>query len=152
MDSPVESNHHIISFGKKFENLQTAISNGLIGSNSSSFSRLIEKDAHLFLHCKSQIWGIARVTSKYIYSEQLIWNDRLYPHRFKIEPVFLTNDPLNLISANVNLELRKRFGSAWAYKFIFSPMPLPSDIADLIREKLTRSKNSTFLNCPTVPG
>ena len=42
----------------------------------------------------------------------------------------------------INAEFRKQFGSGWADKFIFSPKPVPSDIAKLINEKIALVKTS----------
>jgi hypothetical protein len=43
-----------------------------------------------------------------------------------------------------NEELRKRFGAGWAYKFIFSPKPIPLDIAEEISLKLKKQPRTSF--------
>jgi hypothetical protein len=119
---------NIITFGKRFENLKRAIEHSTIGSYQTTFSTYLKNGSIIFLHCRSLVWGTAKVTSDYFYSDKVIWEDKVYPHRFLISNIRLVAQPLDLSNGYYNLELRKQFGTAWAYKFIFSPKPLPSNL------------------------
>lgn len=123
---------NIISFGKKEENLKSSVAHGVIGSSLSTFKSNVASDANIFLHCNAMIWGLAKVSSDYFYSDVKIWEDKIYPHRFKISNISLFNQPIPLSDGIINKAFRDQFGTGWAYKFIFTPKPIPSDIATLI--------------------
>lgn len=133
---------NIISFGKRKENLVRSLETMTIGSNLSTFRESVKQGATVFLHCEAKIWGIAKVTGPYFFSEAPIWSDKTYPHRFKIELLKLLSDPVELSDGVINTEFRKSFGSGWAYRFIFSPKPVPNEIAKLILNKV--NKGSAF--------
>jgi len=124
--------HNIVSFGKKTENLRKSLESLTIGSTLSTFQENLSNNPTIFLHCNAMIWGTAAVASNYFYSEEKIWEDKTYPHRFKISNVKMLNEPIPLCDGKINKAFRDQFGSGWAYKFIFSPKPLPVDITRLI--------------------
>lgn len=124
--------HNIVSFGKKIENLRKSLEHSTIGSTLSTFKENLSNNPKIFLHCNAMIWGTATVESNYFYSEAKIWDDKTYPHRFKISNVRMLKEPIPLSDGKINKAFRDQFGSGWAYKFIFSPKPVPADIARLI--------------------
>lgn len=134
--------YNIVSFGKRKENLIQSLETMTIGSNLSTFKDSIKQGSTIFLHCEGMIWGTAKVVGPYFYSEIQIWFDKIYPSRFKIELQKILADPFELSDGIINAEFRKSFGSGWAYRFIFSPKPIPVDIAKLILEKVTKAKAS----------
>jgi predicted RNA-binding protein len=127
---------NIISFGKKRENLVLAIEHQTLGSTLSTLSENIHNGSTIFLHCKSRIWATAEVTSDYFYSEEPIWKDKFYPHRFKFHNCKLLSVPVELSDGGINTAFRKTYGSAWAYRFLFSPKAIPQNIAKLIEAKI----------------
>lgn len=133
--------YNIISFGKRKENLIRSLETMTIGSNLSTFKDSVKHGATVFLHCEARIWGIANVTGPYFFSEIPIWSDKTYPHRFKIELLKVLSDPIELSDGIINAEFRKSFGSGWAYRFIFSPKPIPDGIAKLILEKISKERS-----------
>ena len=141
--------YNIITFGKKRENLEAAIERKIIGSYLGTFSEYLAKGSIIFLHCESKIWAIAKVSSDYFFNSEPIWQDKTYPHRFHISDVEILNEPVELTNGVYNVELRKRFGTGWAYKFLFSPKPLPTDIAETLLKDLklqiARRPNQTKL-------
>lgn len=141
--------YNIVTFGKKRENLNLAIKNATIGSFLSTFPDYILKGATIFLHCESQIWGSAKIHSEYFRNDSKIWEDKVYPHRFLISEIKLTDDPVRLTNGIYNTELRSAYGTGWAYKFLFSPKPLPIEIGKKIDQDLNSRKTveiSDFLN------
>jgi hypothetical protein len=123
---------NIISFGKKENNLRTSVAYGVIGSALTTFKNNVVKDAQIFLHCKAMIWGCAKVSSDYFYSETELWEDKTYPHRFKISDIKLLDNPIPLSDGTINKAFKEQYGTGWAYKFIFTPKPVPKEIASLI--------------------
>ena len=119
---------HILSFGRKPQNLMRAIQTETIGSSLGSFESYITEGSTIFLHCNSLLWGIGKIRGSYFNSEERIWSDKIYPHRFHFSIQHLVNQPLILSDGNYNARLRQEFGIGWAYKFIFVPKPLPSQI------------------------
>ncbi len=136
MTAKLEAEFNIITFGKKLENFERTINTGIIGSALSTVDKHIQIGNIALLHWKGYIWGYASISSKYFFSEEPIWKDKLYPHRFCISNLFLTKEPFSLSNGIYNSELRKAHGTGWAYKFIFSPKPLPKNIGEDIYEKL----------------
>ncbi|MCC6278727.1 MAG: hypothetical protein IT289_12495 [Oligoflexia bacterium] len=127
---------NIVSFGKRKENLLLAVQTKTIGSTLTTFKNLIKPGSVVFLHCVGMIWATAKVESEYFYSEEEIWSDKKYPHRFKITITKFVKAPVLLSDGNINTKIREQYGRGWAYRFIFSPKPLPLDIAQLITTKL----------------
>jgi len=130
--------YNIITFGKRFENLARAIELDLIGSNLKTFKDNVSENSSIFLHCNGQIWGRAKPIGDYFSDNSIVWDNSIYPHRYKIKISFLTKDPLQMAEANINSEFRSRFGVGWAYKFIFSPKPIPEDIAATVEQCLLK--------------
>lgn len=146
MPLTISNKYHIVSFGKKVENLKIALNHRLIGSNYSTIQKYLNPGSTVFLHCIGQIWGTAKVTSPYRYSETEIWKDRVYPHRFSFEVDLLAAEPIELCDGIINVEFRKRFGTGWAYKFIFSPKPIPADLAQMILAQLKINQIETAIS------
>jgi predicted RNA-binding protein len=128
--------YNIVSFGKKTENLEKAIEHKTIGSKLNTFGENISDGSVLFLHCEGKIWGTAQAVGNCYNSEQVLWEDKIYPKRFKIQNIKLAKAPISIKDGVINLKFRQSFGTAWAYKFIFSPKPIPTEIANLILNKL----------------
>ncbi len=120
---------HIVTFGKKLENLLSAIEFKRIGSNSKTVENHFGVGHIVMLHCDSLLWGMAEITGAYEFSSTLIWSDRTYPHRFKIGKIKLFSDPCDLGLANLKSRLKEQSGIGWAYKYILSPRFLPFDLA-----------------------
>lgn len=135
---------NIVTFGKRPENLVKSLETGLIGSSSSSFEASISKNSLIFLHCQSRIWGTAKPFGNYFFDKTPVWSNGIYPHRFKINDVSITIDPLDMLGTSINSEFRKRFGIGWAYKFIFSPRPIPDDIGRQIQEELNEKSSASL--------
>lgn len=133
--------YNIVTFGKKPENLKAAIESKTIGSFMSTFERHISKGAQVFLHCNGKIWGKAKVCSEYFFDQTDIWQDKVYPHRYKITDIKLTSDPIELVNGYYNTSLRADYGTGWAYKFLFSPKPLPDQIGSEIDSDLANRSN-----------
>lgn len=140
-----KATYNIVTFGKLKDNLSLALQSRIIGSPLATFEQHVEKDNIIFLHCRSVIWGSARVSSKYFYDENQIWPDKIYPHRFEIDDILLLYDPIVLSNGDYNVRLKERYGTGWAYKFIFSPKPLPDDIATDIHEEVRVSDKAKDL-------
>lgn len=134
---------NIISFGKRQANLYLALEHLTIGSSLSTFKESIVRNSTIFLHCNSMIWGTATVSSDYFYSEEKIWDDKIYPHRFNISKPQLLKDPVPLSDGVINKAFREQFGSGWAYRFIFSPKPIPANIVSLITKAMMQKKFRT---------
>ena len=130
---------NIISFGKRKENLLQAVRTGTIGSTLSTFKESVQPGATVFLHCNGMIWATAKVDSDYFFSEIQTWTDKIYPHRFKIADIKFAKSPVQLSDGVINAKFREGFGSGWAYRFIFSPKPVPPDIAQLINNSIQRA-------------
>jgi hypothetical protein len=133
------SSFNIISFGRRKENFLIALSQGVIGSSLSTFKESVKPGATIFLHCDAKIWATARVEGDYFYSENRIWPDKVYPHRFKIAILKFAKQPVALSDGVINTKFRERFGAGWAYRFIFSPKPIPADIAQLILKRIEQT-------------
>ena len=133
---------NIVSFGKRKENLLLALKMETIGSALTTFKDSIEPGATVFLHCNGMIWATARVNSGYFFSENRIWSDKIYPHRFKISLIKFAKIPIKLSDGTINVKFRERFGAGWAYRFIFSPKPVPPDIAQLISVGIEKSESA----------
>jgi len=118
---------HIITFGKKPENLLKTLESKTIGSFLRTFESHVKKGSIAFLHCKSLIWGAAVISSDYFYDESPLWSDKMYPHRFKINQIYLVDEPIVLNNGHYNVALKELAGTGWAYSFIFSPKPLPAE-------------------------
>lgn len=127
---------NIISFGKRKENLLLTLQLNVIGSSLTTFKEHIFPGATIFLHCNGRIWATAEVIDRYFYSEDVLWKDKLYPHRFKIHNCKLLASPVQLSDGVINSEFRKASGPSWAYRYLFSPKKIPEDIAKLINEKI----------------
>lgn len=136
--------YNIITFGKKSDNLLLSIEKNVIGTFLRTAPDYIFREATIFLHCHSLIWGQATVASEYFFDEQKIWSDKIYPHRFKIKEVKLTSNPLNLVDSGYNNKLRKDYGTSWAYSFIFAPKPLPFEIGQEIEAELSPKLIASF--------
>jgi hypothetical protein len=144
-----KANYNIISFGKRFENLAISVKSQIIGSKLSTFEANVKSGSKIFLHCGSQIWGLATVIGNYQYNQSKVWSNDLYPHRYNIKVDLLTLQPLHLSNGIYNVQLREQFGSGWAYKFIFSPRPLPGDVGEKIEKDLRTAPTcdlETFLS------
>lgn len=127
---------NIITFGKNKENFELAIRACTIGSFLGTFKDHLRKGSNVFLHCDGQILAVAKVSSDYFFSNQKIWEDKVYPHRFRISDIVMLKTPIKLVNGIYNVELRKRYGTGWAYKFLFSPKPLPEDISNQILSEI----------------
>ena len=127
--------YNIVTFGKKKENLDIAVSNLLIASYQNTFKNYIQKGSVVFLHCNSLVWGSATVASDYFYDETRLWRDKVYPHRFRIEQIQLLEEPFPISDGNINIQLKKIAGSAWAFSYIFSPKPLPKSVGESLLNK-----------------
>jgi len=130
------SSFNIISFGKRKENLLIALNQGLIGSTLTTFKESVQPGATVFLHCDAKIWAVAKVEGDYFFSETRIWPDKIYPHRFKVSLLKFVKHPIELSDGVINAKFRERFGAGWAYRFLFSPKPIPTDIAQIIAKRI----------------
>ena len=133
----------VISFGKRVENLDVAIQKGTIGSDLSTFRDYIASDSILFLHCKGSILATAHVSGPYQFSKSEIWTNKTYPHRFPVRISRFLSSPVQLCDGVLNVELKKRFGTGWAYKFLFSPKPVPADIGRKLLAVIERIPSTT---------
>lgn len=136
--------YNIITFGKKTDNLLLSIERNVIGTFLRTAPDYITREATIFLHCRSLIWGKATVSSDYYFDEEKIWSDKVYPHRFKIKEIKLTSNPLSLIESGYNNKLRKVYGSGWAFSFIFAPKPLPIEVGEEIDIELNPRLVASF--------
>ena len=117
-----------------------AVDKLIIGSFLSTFKDYMSKGSTIFLHCESKIWATAQISSDYFFSESEIWTDKKYPHRFRIDGLRVLTQPIELTNGHYNVELRKRYGTGWAYSFLFSPKPIPNDIAlELVSEAKSKA-------------
>lgn len=139
-----ENLFNIISFGKRKENLLLALQQKVIGSTLTTFKEKIEPGATVFLHCAGRIWATAQVKESYFFSEEVLWKDKLYPHRYKIHKCKLLASPVELSDGTINLEFRKVSGPSWAYRYLFSPKEIPKEIAKLISDKIEPIKGISY--------
>lgn len=137
---------NIISFGKKRENLVLAIEHQIIGSTMGTFKENVHDGSTIFLHCASKIWATAEISGDYFVSDSLIWADKTYPHRFKFKNCNLLSSPVELSDGVINSEFRKSYGTAWAYRFLFTPKPIPQNIAALIQNRIRKIKITDLKN------
>lgn len=137
------SSFNIVSFGKRKENFLIALKHGVIGSTLSTFKESIQPGATIFLHCDAKIWAVAKVEGDYFFSESRIWPDKTYPHRFKISLLKFAKRPILLSDGVINIKFRERYGAGWAYRFIFSPKPVPEDIAQIIATRIDSSESAS---------
>ena len=133
-------NYHIITFGKRKENLIISIEKKIIGSSHTTVQKYIKSGSAIFLHYNSYLWARAKVSSNYFISKKKIWLDNLYPNRFQIDEITLTNDPVCLTNGIYNRRLREQFGAGWAYKFLFTPKPLPQEVGLKIHSDFSKRK------------
>ena len=136
--------YHIVSFGKKFENLLKAIQTNTVGSSLATFQSNIQKGATVFLHCKSKVWAVGKITGDYYYSEEVIWRDKVYPHRYNFQFEKIFESPVTLNDGDINALFRKSYGSAWAYQFLFTPRAVPKNIAEKILSKCDDATATTL--------
>lgn len=136
--------YNIISFGKKKENLLLAIHNQTIGSYLATFKDNVENGAVIFLHCKGKIWATGQISSVYYFSDEPIWQDKTYPHRFNFQIRKILESPVTINDGTINVLLKKSYGVGWAFRFIFTPRPIPQNIAELILEKCNAVKESSI--------
>lgn len=134
---------NIITFGKKSDNFLISVEQGVIGTFLNTAPLYLQKDSIVFLHCRGLIWGTAKISSDYIRDENVIWRDKIYPHRFHIEILKMTANPLSLVQEHYNDRFRELFGAGWAFKFIFAPKPLPEDIGRDIYADLNKREDAT---------
>jgi hypothetical protein len=139
-----EPSFNIITFGKKADNFLISAQEGVIGTFLTTTPQYLQKGSIVFLHCRSLIWGIAKINSDYIYDEKIIWKDKVYPHRFRIEVLKMTTNPLSLVQEHYNDRFRESFGTGWAFKFIFAPKPLPASIGKDIYEDLSNREDASL--------
>lgn len=139
-----EPSYNIVTFGKKSDNFIISIERGIVGTFLNTVPQYLHKGSVVFLHCHSLIWGIARISSEYIHDEKIIWKDKVYPHRFYMEVLHLTNNPLSLVKEHYNDRLREEFGNGWAFKFIFAPKPLPESIGSDIYNNLMKRESASW--------
>lgn len=132
--------YNIISFGKMYENLSISVSTGIIGSKLKTFGENVTKGSIVFLHCNGKIWGSGIVLGNAEESRERLWSNDIYPFRNRIRLEHLTLDPVVLSNGVYNAALRADYGVAWAYKFLFSPRPLPEKIGREIYDDLLRSE------------
>lgn len=133
-------NYHIITFGKKKKNLIISIEKKIIGSSHTTVQKYIKSGSVIFLHYNSYLWAKTKVSSDYFISKQTVWLDNLYPNRFQIDEIILTDDPVCLTNGIYNRRLREQFGVGWAYKFLFTPKPLPQEVALKIHSDFLKRK------------
>lgn len=131
---------NIISFGKRKRNLLKAIETTTIGSSLTTFKDSIQPGATIFLHCGGLLWGTGEVQGSYFFSDDIIWSDKLYPHRYKFVLTKFLKEPVPLNDGIINTRLRRDFGAGWAYKFLFTPRPIPSDVAKMIVQRIDAGK------------
>ena len=136
---------HFITFGKRLDNLNLALEKLTIGSNRPSIAKYLEPGAHIFLHCQSQLWAICEIVGEYHYSDTVIWENQIYPHRFSFKPIVIPKEPIPLLDGSINKLLQVASGKGWQYKHLFTPMALPKDVCDLILLRFDASTNSPSL-------
>ena len=105
----------IISFGKRRQNLLGAVEAGIVGSSKASFKDYISNGTAIYLHCEGLLWGSGRIEGEYFFSDDIIWDDKLYPHRFRFSLTKLLADPIPLNDGIINSKLRTDFGPGWPY-------------------------------------
>ena len=71
-----DQSYHIISFGRKPENLLLAIEKGTLGSASANISKYLKPNSLIFFHCCSSLVGIGVVKSEYFFSEEKVWKNK----------------------------------------------------------------------------
>jgi hypothetical protein len=114
-----------LSYGKKLENLFISIDNKVIGSEFSTFSNKIHQGEKVALVCGSRFWGTAVISSEVQYSNDVIWKDKLYPYRAKLQDVKIFKKPISFAECNINEIFRLNLGKQWAYKILFTPGDVP---------------------------
>ena len=117
----------LLSFGKKFENLSASIENKVLGSEFRTFSEKISIGETVVFVCASQMWGVAKVSTKVEHETSLIWKDKLYPYRAKIEQIKIFESPVSFADSGIDQIFRKTLGMQWAYKVVFTPGELPPE-------------------------
>lgn len=86
----------------------------------------------LFLYVNSGIVAVATVESDGFESHENLWPDKTYPYRFRIMISEKISSPQNFLISPARKLLYEAFGSGWGYKFMYSPRPIPGEIADQI--------------------
>ena len=123
---------NFISFGNKKENLDLALKHKIIGSEFTTFESYIKKDSTVLLHCQGKIWAVTKVTSDCFEEKTPIWEDKLYPFRFKIKLNELLHPPVDIKEKGINDLMRNEYGRGWGFSFLFAPKPISSPIAQKI--------------------
>lgn len=125
---------HIVSFGKKDLNLQITLDAKTIGSRHQTFETHISKGDIVLLHCAGKIQAIATVSSKYFFSNEVLWQDRQYPHRFLIENIVVLTPPVDLLDIGFNNIMKSLAGKGWAFSYIFAPKTLPEESVEFLKK------------------
>lgn len=129
-------NYRFVCFGKNIENLRVSLERGVVGFKSHSVLEQVSKGDVLFLYVNSAIVAVAKVESSGFESNETIWVDKVYPFRYQISVCEIIKSPQNFLTTPSRDLLYSSFGSGWGYKFMYSPRPIPGNIADQILNDL----------------
>jgi MoxR-like ATPase len=99
----------------------------------------MQKNDEIIVHLeKMKLAAICKVSSDYYYDETKIWEDGIYPHRIKIEPVKIPANPI---------DIKKTYDIYFGYKgspggyFRRAIRPLPDKEFSIFQSELARNMN-----------
>jgi len=130
----------LLSYGKKLENLIISLENKLIGSNFTTFKDKIKTNDTVLFVCHSLVWGMANVCSEVFEDHKILWNDKLYPHRAKIDSIVIFDEPFKFSDHGIDKIFRDNLGNQWAFKVLFTPNKIPFDAEEVLLEVLDKQK------------
>ncbi len=142
----MKNNFRFICYGKKTVNLATTVANLTIGSKATTFLNKIKNDDIIFFYVNGLIHGVAEISSEGFFSSDPLWNDNIYPYRFKIRNIRMLQSPFEFKATEECKLLREELGTHWGYKVLFTPNSLPlsvgQSILDLVNTKLLEEKRT----------
>jgi hypothetical protein len=120
--------YRFFCFGaKKARNLDIAVKNKELGSNSKSFHSTVKPGDKIFLYCSSTVYGIGTVGDQYV-SDLKLWKDSLYPYRAKLKNLYYFDGGFDFTGSEFRDQLYEEFGRGWGYKFLYNHRELPEEL------------------------
>ena len=117
------------------------VRNGLWGTEGRFLRKWTSDDMLAFI-VEKEFAGLAKVSGKYFYSDQVVWSNGLYPHRIPIDFVCLldTADRLPMQGP-----IRDAIMGAWGRQYgwgIVNKIELPEDVATMLVKEMSSRPNS----------
>lgn len=124
----------LLSYGKKLENLLVTFNNKLIGSEFSTFQDKININDTVLFVCHSEVWGMAKVKSQVFEDDKILWTDKRYQYRAKIDSITFFQDTFKFSEYGIDQIFRDTLGKGWAFKILFTPNNIPFEAEEALNK------------------